>query len=74
MFRRITDAISKGDIFVGPLIRYIFNDKVFKDLLVRPEEITWKAFGDVAENFLGNCRTPNYIQLVDIKIKGISIG
>ena len=40
------------------------NDKHFEDLLVGPEKIAWKTFKDVIENFLGNYRAPNYIQLV----------
>jgi len=30
------------------------NEKRFEDLLVRPEKIDWKAFKDIADNFLGN--------------------
>ncbi|XP_059804515.1 uncharacterized protein LOC132380037 isoform X2 [Hypanus sabinus] len=38
----------------------------FKELLVGPEKIAWKAFKDVAEKILGNYRrAPNYLQLVD---------
>ena len=40
------------------------NDKHFEDLLVGPEKIAWKTLKDVVENFLGNYRAPNYIQLV----------
>ena len=47
-------------------IRHITNDKQFEHLLERPETIAWKAFKDVVENFLGNYRAPNYIQLVNI--------
>ena len=46
-------------------IRHITNDKQFEHLLERPETIAWKALKDVVENFLGNYRAPNYIQLVN---------
>lgn len=65
MFPRVTDTKIKKGIFVGPEIRDIINDKPFEDLLVGLEKITWRAFKYAIENFLGNCRTPNYIHPVD---------
>lgn len=65
MFQRITDAKIREGIFVGPHIRYVINDRWFEDLLMGPEKFTWKAFKDVVENFLGNYRVPNYIQLTN---------
>lgn len=53
MFLKITEAKIKEDIFVVPQIRYVINDKQFKDPLMGPEKIIWKASNDVLENFLG---------------------
>ncbi|KAI4905822.1 hypothetical protein NFI96_009216 [Prochilodus magdalenae] len=65
MFPRISDAKIKEGIFVGPQIRHVMSDKQFEELLVGQEKIAWKAFKDVVDNFLGNYRAPNYVEVVD---------
>lgn len=66
IFHRIglNDAKIDEGIFIVPQIRRFINDKRFKDLLVRPEKLSWKAFKDVVEIFLGDCRAQNYVPLV----------
>lgn len=55
------DKIKEG--FFGPEIKQVINDRQFEALLVGPDRTARKAFNNVSENFLGNYRAPNYMQL-----------
>ena len=51
-------------IFVGPEIRKLLKDDVFKMKLTSIELHAWEAFASVATNFLGNHKAPNYEKCV----------
>ena len=63
-----TDAKIKAGIFVGPQIRELC-DPEFKNKLNPLEFAAWEAFVLVVQNFLGNHRAEQYVELVDNMIK-----
>lgn len=63
-FPRISEAKIKEGIFVGPQIREIFKDQMFKSKLNEKERRAWVAFENISHNFLGNKRAENYEELV----------
>lgn len=52
-------------IFVGPEIRKVMKDKQFAELLTQIESRAWKSFVSLCENFLGNKRSANYVDIVN---------
>ena len=65
-FPRISDAKIKEGIFVGPQIRELFNDEQFEENLNLVELRAWDAFKDVTKHFLGNEKSHDYAQRVDV--------
>ena len=59
--------LIKG-IFVGPQINKLLKDEDFDHTLTGIEKVAWNAFRDVAHNFFGNTKAPNYIELVELMI------
>ena len=57
-------AKLKEGIFFGPQINKPLKDENFDHTLSGIEKVAWNAFRDVAHNFLGNTKAPNYIELV----------
>lgn len=51
-------------MFVGPQIRKIFADKSFSDKLNAVEKRAWLSFISLCENFLGNKRSDDYVEVV----------
>lgn len=68
-FPRISDAKIKEGIFVGPQIRELFNDEQFEENLNLVELRAWDAFKDVTKHFLGNEKSHDYAQRVDILLQ-----
>lgn len=65
-FRSIkTDAKLKAGIFIGPEIRELMRDAVFRGKLNPSELAAWDAFVLVVHKYLGNERAENYIELVE---------
>ena len=60
-----SQAKLKEGIFVGPQINQLLKDEDFDHTLSGTEKVAWNAFRDVAHNFLGNRKAPNYIELVE---------
>ena len=58
-------AKLKEGVFVGPEIRELMRDDEFKKQLTSVELAAWEAFVLVVENFLGNHRSDNYVELVE---------
>lgn len=56
-------------VFVGPQIRKIFSDNEFFKKLNRVEKKAWKSFISLCENFLGNNRSDNYVEVVNDFLK-----
>ena len=63
------DAKLKADIFVGRQIRGLMCDPEFKNKLNPLEFAAWETFVLVVQNFLGNHRAEQYVQLMDNIIK-----
>ena len=51
--------------WTGPQINKLLKDKGFDHTLSGIQKVAWNAFRDVAHNFLGNTKAPNYIGLVE---------
>lgn len=51
-------------ILNGPQIRKLIQDKVFASKLNEVERRAWEGFKSICENFLGNNRSPNYVEVV----------
>ena len=64
-FSVLSQAKLKEGIFVGPQINKLLNDKGFDHTLSGIQKVAFNAFRDVAHNFLGNTKAPNYIGLVE---------
>ena len=63
-FPELSYAKVKEGVFIGPQIRKIIADSHFEDLLSRTEKKAWLAFKSVVANFLGNNKSPNYVNIV----------
>ena len=68
MFPVLSQAKLIEGIFVGPQINKLLKNEDFDHTLTGIEKVAWSAFRDVAHNFLGNTKTPNYIELVELMI------
>ena len=64
-----TDAKLKAGIFIGPQIRELMCDPKFKNKLNPVEFAAWEAFVLVVQNFLGNHKAEQYVELVDNMLK-----
>lgn len=63
-FPKISEAKIKEGIFVGPQIRNVIMDTHFEELLTGKERAAWIAFKAVVSDFLGNHKSPNYVDIV----------
>ena len=64
-FPVLSQAKLKEGIFVGPQINKLLKNKGFDHTWSGMKKVAWNAFRDVAHNFLGNTKAPNYIELVE---------
>jgi len=55
----------KGGIFDGPDIRKLIKDRNFTSNMNQLELNAWQSFVEVVEKFLGNHRSPDYVQVVE---------
>ena len=62
---RVSPTKIENGILNGPQIRALYNDSAFEYCLSPIELDAWKAFKDVAHNFLGNNRSENYREIVE---------
>ena len=60
-FPHLSAEKVKGSVFIGPQIRMLINDELFITKMNDTEKNAWQSFKDVASNFLGNKKSPNYI-------------
>ena len=63
-FPKISEAKIKEGVFVGPQIRQLHQDEIFEHLLNDVDKEAWISFREVVNNFLGNKRAENYVDLV----------
>jgi hypothetical protein len=61
-FPKVTQAKCENGIFVGPQIRKMMNDPCFEPTLAPDELQVWSAFRQVICGFLGNNKSPNYVE------------
>ena len=52
----------KAEVFVGPQIRHLMQDKYFP-LTMKTLKNAWRSFTAVAKNFFRNFKAPNYHNL-----------
>ncbi|CAB3229261.1 unnamed protein product [Arctia plantaginis] len=64
-FPKISDAKIKEGVFVGPQIRQVIKDDIFKEQLDDLEKPAWESFIKITENFLGNHRSNDYQTTVE---------
>lgn len=64
-FPKLSDGKIEAGIFDGPLIRKLFADPHFTDVMVNKERRAWLSFRSVVTNFLGNRRSTDYEHVVD---------
>jgi len=64
-FPRLSEAKIKEGVFVGPQMRKLFREDMFKNLLQGDEKKAWDAFRLVSTNFLGNISVENYKDLIE---------
>ncbi len=64
IFPKLSDAKIKEGIFVGPQIRQLLKDNQFEQTMDDLQLTAWKAFRAICNEFLGNYRSPNYMNLV----------
>lgn len=51
-------------IFIGPQIRKLMKNTTFSEQMTAEEKRAWTSFIAVCENFLGNKRSPDYVDVV----------
>lgn len=72
-FPELSYAKVKEGVFIGPQIRKIIADSHFEDLLSSTEKDAWLAFKSVVANFLGNNKSPDYVNIVQKCISAYSL-
>jgi len=60
---------KKEGIFVGPQIRKLLLDEDFIHTMKSVERDAWISFREVVNNFLGNRKDPNYVQIVETMLR-----
>lgn len=73
MFPKISEAKIKGGIFTGPQIRVMLKSKELVDAMTLDERNAWDAFRMVVQQFLGNNRSENYMQLIENLIQSYHV-
>ena len=63
-FSKLSSAKVKEGIFIGPQIKKLMTDEHFQDILGVSEKDAWIAFKSVVTNFLGNKKSPDYVNIV----------
>ena len=61
----LSQAKIKEGIFIGPQIRKIVLDETFITHLKRKEKLAFESLKKVCDNFLGNHRSEDYVQVVN---------
>ncbi|KAL6477291.1 hypothetical protein MHYP_G00131260 [Metynnis hypsauchen] len=69
LFPKLSEAMIKAGVFVGPQIKKIIECSEFPKKLNRKERAAWNSFVAVVRSFLGNHKDENYVQLVQTLIK-----
>jgi len=59
-FPNVSDAKIKEDIFIGPQISELMQDKQFDEDLNETERNAWLSFKWICKEFVGNHKAANY--------------
>ena len=63
-FPNVSDAKTKEDMFVGPQIRELMQDKQFDEDLNETERNAWLSFKRICKDFLWNHKAANHQDVV----------
>ncbi|XP_032690547.1 uncharacterized protein LOC116853528 [Odontomachus brunneus] len=63
-FPNLSDAKLKEGVFDGPQIRTMFRDETFITKMNDIKRSAWSSFKKVAQKFLGNHKSGDYVQIV----------
>ena len=64
-FPGLSNEKKKAGLFYRPQTHKLIQDKNFLLSMTEVEKVSWDAFGKVTQNFQGNKKARNYIQLVN---------
>jgi hypothetical protein len=70
-FPALSEAKVKEGIFVGSDIRQLLNDDNFELTMDNFQLAAWKAFRSICKDFLGNHRSPKYMDIVQELLQSI---
>ena len=59
-----SEAKVKAGVFIGPEIQKLMGDKKFDANLTSKEKAGWDQICLIVKNFLGNYKSPNYVQMI----------
>lgn len=72
-FPGISTEKLKAGIFDGPQIRQLVKDPQFTTSMNETESNAWSSFVQVVQNFLGNHKAENYVELVETMLSNFNI-
>ena len=64
IFPKMSEAKVKDGIFTGQQITKMFKPLKLEESMSIEEKDVWVAFSNVVYGILGNCKDPNYKQLI----------
>lgn len=64
-FPGLSDEKKKAGVFDGPQIRKLIKDEHFSNSMTNEEKEAWCGFVNVTKNFLGNHKSPDYVDVVE---------
>ena len=59
IFPCISEAKIKEDIFIGPQVKQLFQDRAFRNQLNSAKRRDWETFENVCSKFLGSGKSEN---------------
>ena len=72
-FKYITEAKINAGILNGPQIRELISDSNFDESMTNDEIQAWISLKSIIQNFLGNNRSPEYEEIVDVLMNNFRI-
>lgn len=73
VFPKVTSEKLTAGIFDGPQIRQLVRDNSFVLTMASVEKAAWESFVEVMENFLGNHKSDNYVEIVNNMLKNFEM-
>lgn len=64
LFPKLSKAKIEAGVFTGPTVLRILNDAAFRNTLMDQHRDAFDALKALVDNFLGNHKAPNYVELV----------